>query len=87
MPRSRAKEPDGSVKPKEAYYGVHAALRALARRGEVESMGDGGIDKDIVSVEYYNLQGIKVSPEAKGFLIEIVVYSDGSRDQRSVIRH
>lgn len=86
MPRSRAKEPDGSVKPKEAYYGVHAALRALARRGEVESMGDGGIDKDIVSMEYYNLQGIKISSESKGLVLKVTTYADGSMESVKVVR-
>lgn len=67
---------DGSVKPKEAYYGVHAALRTLARRAAVEQIDAAG--KDVVDVQYFNLQGIKVSGDAKGLVVKLIVYSDGS---------
>lgn len=67
---------DGSVKPKEAYYAVHAALRALANRTEVEEIGSAA--KEAVAVEYYNMQGIRVGADAPGILIRRTVFSDGS---------
>lgn len=67
---------DGSVKPKEAYYAVHAALRTLANRTEVEETS--AVAKDAVAVEYYNLQGVRVSSEAKGLVIKRTIYSDGT---------
>lgn len=69
---------DGNVVPKEAYYGVHAALRTLARRTEVEGLETSETGKDIIGVEYFNLQGMKVTPIAKGIIIKKIVYSDGS---------
>lgn len=69
---------DGSVKPKEAYYAVHAALRTLANSMNVEEMEVEAACKEVVAVEYYNLQGCKVGPEAKGFLVKLIRYSDGS---------
>lgn len=78
---------DGNVKPKEAYYGVHAALRTLARRGtDVDVLENEGMEKEITGIEFYNLHGIKVSPEAEGFVIKIITYSDGSKDQMRLIR-
>ena len=76
---------DGSVKPKEAYYGVHAALRALARRGDVEGMETEAVEKEAVAVEYYNLQGIKISSEAKGLVLKVITYADGSKKSVKVV--
>lgn len=55
---------DGSVKPKEAYYAVHAALRTLANRTEVETPEVAPQTEG--AVEYFNLQGMKVSEENLG---------------------
>lgn len=68
---------DGGVKPKEAYYAVHAALRALANRTDVEEL-DGSLAKEVAATEYYNLQGVRVGADAKGMLIKRTVYSDGT---------
>lgn len=55
---------DGSVKPKEAYYAVHAALRTLANRTEVETPD---VEPAAAGpVEYFNLQGVKVSEDNLG---------------------
>lgn len=70
---------DGSVKPKEAYYGVHAALRTLARRTEVDEIEADAIGKKVVEVEYFNLQGMKVASDAKGFVVKHITFDDGSR--------
>lgn len=69
---------DGNVIPKEAYYGVHAALRTLARRTEVEGLGAADIEKEVIGVEYFNLQGMKVSSDTKGLVVKKVKFSDGS---------
>ncbi len=75
---------DGSVRAKEAYYAVHGALRALANRTDVEELSE-SIGKEIVAVEYYNLQGVRVGADANGLLIKRIVYSDGSFDSRKEI--
>lgn len=69
---------DGSVKPKEAYYAVHAALRAIANRNDVEEMESETVAKEEVAVEYYNMQGIRVGTETVGLVIKKTVYSDGT---------
>lgn len=69
---------DGSVKPKEAYYAVHAALRALANRNEVDELPV--IGKHAVAVEYYNLQGVRVGADAEGVLIKRTVFADGTSE-------
>ena len=38
-------------------------------------------DKTVSSVEYYNLQGVRVSDRAKGLVIGVVKYTDGSKTQ------
>lgn len=77
---------DGSVKPKEAYYGVHAALRALAARSDVKDLPAAPSEKEIVATEYYNLQGMKVGEDAKGVVIKHIIYSDGSTRSLKTIR-
>jgi len=55
---------DGNVKPKEAYHAVHAALRTLANRMEVE---DPEVEPtDEAPVEYFNLQGIRIDENNLG---------------------
>lgn len=73
---------DGSVKPKEAYYAVHAALRTLSNRGEVEDIEAETTAKEIVGVEYFTLQGIKVGANAKGLVIKRVTYTYGSSESK-----
>ncbi|MDE6291674.1 MAG: endo-1,4-beta-xylanase, partial [Muribaculaceae bacterium] len=68
---------DGGAKPKEAYYAVHAALRALANRNDVEGL-DADIAKEAAAIEYFNLQGMRVASDARGILIKRTVYTDGS---------
>lgn len=53
---------DGNIRPKEAYYAVHAALRTLADQAGKDDMEmTPAIDGP---AEYYNLQGIRVSGES-----------------------
>ena len=75
---------DGGVKPKEAYYAVHAALRALANRTDVEEL-DAAPSRETVAVEYYNLQGVRVGADAKGLLIKRTVYSDGTCKSNKIL--
>ena len=75
---------DGSVKPKEAYYAVHAALRTLANRTEVEEIGPDAV-RQPVATEYYNLQGVRVGPDASGLVIRRVIYSDGTSDNTKIM--
>ena len=77
---------DGSVKPKEAYYAVHAALRTLANRNEVEELEGESVAKEVVGVEYFNLQGCKVGSDAKGLLIKVVKYEDGSCMSEKIVK-
>lgn len=74
---------DGDVKEKEAYYAVHAALRSLAYPDGVEEMS--GTPVEISRVEYYNLQGVKVSATAKGVLVKRTVYGNGVVTTEKVI--
>ncbi len=77
---------DGSVKPKEAYYAVHAALRTLANRAGVEEISGEAVEKEVAGVEYYNLQGLRVGAEAVGMVVKIVRYTDGSFESRKEIK-
>lgn len=53
---------DGSLRRKEAFHAVHAALRTLASRTEI-SLPEAEEDNDASgTVEYFTLQGIKVNP-------------------------
>lgn len=71
---------DSSLKPKPAYYNVHAQLRRAA-----EKAGDTGVGRPnggkegarLVSVVRMNVKGQKVEA-AKGLVIEKRIYSDGS---------
>lgn len=78
---------DGNVKPKDAYYAVHAALRTLATRTETEEIESDLTKKEIVCIEYYNLQGCKVGPDAKGVLVKIIRYADGSHESGKVVKY
>lgn len=52
---------DGNLKPKEAYYAVHAALRTLAGQAAITDTG-----ADILPAppaEFFNLQGMRVSAD------------------------
>lgn len=77
---------DGSVNPKEAYYGVHAALRTIAANNGVKELEDMADGKEISGVEYYNLQGIKVASDAKGLLIKKIIYNDGSSSSKKELQ-
>jgi hypothetical protein len=37
------------------------------------------LNREIIDIQYYNLNGIKVTPETKGFRIKKIRYSDGKR--------
>lgn len=70
---------DSSLKPKPAYYNVHAQLRKAA-----EKAADGIVSPEnpdngakIVSTTLYDLSGRRISTP-KGIVIERNVYSDGS---------
>lgn len=68
---------DGDTNPKEAYYGVHAALRTLAEQSSVIDV-EAGSTVD-TPAEYYNLQGMRVSPESLRPGIYIVRQGDSVR--------
>lgn len=70
---------DSSVKPKEAYYAVHAALRTLASRSEIDIIID-NTKREIKAVELFNLQGVRLPADAKGLVIKRTIYTDGSQD-------
>lgn len=76
---------EGGAKPKEAYFAVHAALRAIANRNDVDQLESDSAAKEVSTVEYFNLQGYKVSPDVKGLLVKVIRYADGSFDSQKVI--
>lgn len=53
---------DGGMNPKEAYHAVHAALRVISERAEVEPINP-SVSADERPV-YFNLQGIPVNPSS-----------------------
>ena len=75
---------DGDLKAKEAYYGVHAALRTLVGQSGVEPVVVAP-DADIISIEWYNLQGQPVPSGSTGFLIKRIVRADGSAEAIKVL--
>lgn len=70
---------DGSVKPKEAYYGVHAALRVLSGRAGIDEITVDTAGAEIVAVEYYNLQGLRVGADYRGPVVKVCTHADGTR--------
>lgn len=77
---------DGNVKPKEAYYAVHAALRTLANRNDVEEIASDTMTKEVEAVEYYNLQGCRVSEDAAGLVVKRIRYADGSYESFKILK-
>lgn len=78
---------DGNVKPKEAYYAVHAALRTIANQSGVDGLEGDDLGKEIMDIEYFNMQGIKVSSDAKGLTIKKLIFRDGSsRSTKELIK-
>lgn len=75
---------DGSLKPKEAYHAVRAALRTIAERTEVDHIEDGADPDGNEGDGYFNLQGIKVGegPLAPG----IYIRRHGSRAEKILVR-
>ena len=70
---------DPSLNPKEAYYAVHAAIRIQSEK--VSS----GIDDvfttdsaDVIKTEYFNMQGMRLGADPKGFVIKREYHSDGA---------
>lgn len=76
---------DGSVMPKEAYYGVHAALRTLAKRTDLEEIATDAVAAEVIAVEYYNLQGVRLQSPAPGLVIKREYLSDGTVTNTKVI--
>lgn len=71
---------DGNVKPKEAYYAVHAALRTLASRSSIEEIEPEATEEgEIKSIEVFNLQGVRVAADTKGVVVKRITYTDGSQ--------
>lgn len=67
----------------EAVYSVRAANEmgglgeAVAVGGSTSGIGSVGVDSEIVSTVYYNLQGFRVSADAKGVLIKVDTLASG----------
>ncbi|MBO5187647.1 MAG: endo-1,4-beta-xylanase [Prevotella sp.] len=71
---------DSNLKPKPAYYNVHAQLRLAAEKKQEDGISNPACSKDYtapISVIRMNANGQKVNA-AKGFVIEKRIYSDGS---------
>lgn len=71
---------DSSLKPKPAYYNVHAQLRLAAEKAQADGIvapEQSGNDAKIISTSRHDIYGRSVST-AKGIVIEKNIYSDGS---------
>ena len=70
-----------------------AAVSSNGSRGTVSGVVNSGNTTGISSValdassevEFYNLQGVKVAPDAKGILIRVTTRTDGSRSAEKVV--
>lgn len=75
---------DSSLKPKPAYYNVHAQLRLAAERhaaGIRENSTDRGTTASLLSTAYFNLCGQAVTVP-QGLVIEKRLYTDGTTQVR-----
>lgn len=77
---------DENMQPKEAYYAVKAAFRLAAERSGIEEVIADKAATEVVATEYYNIQGIRVSPDTKGLVIKRTLRADGSATSEKVIR-
>lgn len=66
-------------------YGAVGHLSEAAKEEVTDGITEIAADSD-TAVEYYNLQGVKVSSDAKGALIRVSVAKDGRRTATKVIR-
>lgn len=72
---------DGDINAKEAYYAVHGALRTLAERSGVTDIE---VDDNISApIEYYNLQGIRVSENMRP---GIYIMRQGNQAKKIIVR-
>lgn len=74
---------NGDLVAKDAYYGVHAALRSLVGESGIEPVV--APQADILRIEWYNLQGYPVAETTKGYLIKRIIRTDGSTDTIKVL--
>lgn len=77
----------------KGIYTVRAAnarggLSAYSERVPVGVVGIDAVEgaSDIVSVEYFNLQGVRVSESATGICIKVTVYGDGHKSVEKVVK-
>lgn len=71
---------DSSLKPKPAYYNVHAQLRLAAEKAQADGIvapEQSGNDAKIISTSRHDIYGRGVST-TEGVVIERNIYSDGS---------
>lgn len=55
-----------------------------AIEGGVSAIQNINADK-VVDTEYYNMQGMRISPDAKGLVIKVSVLSSGKRISRKTV--
>lgn len=77
---------DGNLNPKEAYYAVHGAVRAIAEAAGLDEIEADATTAEVVGVDYYDLTGRPVSPYAKGFVIVRTRYADGTASTEKQLR-
>lgn len=71
---------NSSLKPKPAYYNVHAQLRLAAEKAQTDGIAAPSLSGNgarIISTSLHDIYGRSVST-AKGIVIEKNIYSDGS---------
>lgn len=77
----RANKPllyDADMNPKEAFHAVHAAVRLQAEKTSGIEEVKISAESEIIRTEYYNIQGMRVSPSATGIIIKCEYHSDGT---------
>ena len=77
----------------DGIYTVRAAnvRGGLGEASEGVQVGTVGIDSvesgaDVVSVEYFNLQGVRVSESATGICIKVSVFNDGHKTVEKIVK-
>lgn len=77
----------------DGIYTVRAAnvRGGLGEASEGVQVGTVGIDSveggaDVVLVEYFNLQGVRVSESATGICIKVSVFNDGHKTVEKIVK-
>ena len=78
---------DADLNKKDAYYGMHIAMRYIAQPTGIEEVSASSSDNQrVVATNYYNLQGQKIAcPQAKGIYIIQQKLEDGNVKTKTIL--